>query len=234
MNSTVFGLLKCRVFEVGLLLISFAGITTAQVVDRGVAARQLLEWPEEQQIAFVTSVLDTGFPVGSGDEFALLVVNKSRVVVPRIEARIEIELRKPGRSDRLIDLAAAMIVYAGDEESLHAAAKLISLDETRFGELVGRALDNAVGRRNPFSVVYAGLRIGDESVSKRVVEWSAHELSSDRMRRLWGEALVEKYGRVPSQNEWDSDPLASGLKMPQASRLRHDVLRFSAEAAAKR
>lgn len=202
-----------------------------QVPESGSDAREVLRWPDEQQIAFVTSALKRGLPEADGDRFSLLLVNRSGLVVPEIETTVESELRRSPRSERLIDLASVMIAYAGDEESLRAVSKLLAVDEKRFDGLVARTLDSALNWRNPFSIAYAGLELGDDAISQRISTWCETALSSDdRMKELWGSAMAEKHGRALMLSEWANDPLVSRMSKRSSDELRDSVTRFAAQA----
>jgi hypothetical protein len=197
-------------------------------------ARQVLEMPESDQIAFVISTINQGLPEDRAEQMTMLIINRSQLVAPLLEAAIEGALREPSPASRLIDIASEMIAYAGDEQSLRAVSKLIALDERRFGHLVGRTLDNSMNWRNPFTIAYRGLGIGDPAVARYAVAWSASALSSDRMKHLWSEALLDRLGKVPDQAEWARDPLASRLPNAPDERLRQTVVRYAADAQKKR
>jgi hypothetical protein len=79
-------------------------------------AKSVLQLSELEQQQFVTSILDRDFPESDGDRFSLLLVNRSALVIPILESRIEQELKRSPRSERFVDLASSMIAYAGDEE----------------------------------------------------------------------------------------------------------------------
>lgn len=198
------------------------------------AAKDALLLSEAEQRQFVSSVLNGGFPEKEGDRFSLLLVNRSALVLPLLESRVEQELKRSQHSERLIELACVMIAYAGDEESLRAIGNLIGLDEGRFGPLVGRTLDNAGNWRNPFVVAYRGLELGNEAVSRHAVAWVESALASDRMQRMWAEAMLERYGKVPGDSEFATDPIASRLKDRASPELRQSVVRLAAETQAKR
>jgi hypothetical protein len=232
MKST-FDLAHC----VGRLLL-FAALVVPKSVGQAPesvsGAREVLRWPEEEQIAFVKTALERGLPEADGDRFSLLLVNRSGLVVPHIQTTVENELRRSPRSERLIDLASATITYAGDEESLRAVSKLIAIDEKRFESLVGRTLDSAVTWKNPFSVAYAGLQLDNDALSQRIVTWCETVLASDHMKRLWGSAMADKHGRVLTPLEWSNDPLASRLPKAVSDKLRDSVTRYATEASVNR
>jgi hypothetical protein len=53
-------------------------------------------------------------------------------------------------------------------------------------------------------------------------------------RQLLAEAMLERYGKVPGETEWATDPIASRLKERASPELRQSVVRFAAEAQSKR
>ena len=57
---------------------------------------------------------------------------------------------------------------------------------------------------------------------------------SDKMKHLWAEALLDKYGNVPNEAQWATDPIASRLSAPLALALHNEVLQFALEAQEKR
>jgi hypothetical protein len=127
-----------------------------------------------------------------------------------------------------------LIAYAGDEQALNSIVKLISIDEARFTPLVGRALTHSANWRNPFTLAYRGLQMGDETVARCTTTWAESVLTSNRMQRAWAEAMLDKYGDVPGESGWARDPIASRLKNGASSELRQSVERFAAEARKKR
>jgi len=196
-----------------------------------------------------------------GGVLTMLILNKSEVTLPLIERKIEEVLRsasplecftdKSVDPQKFVDLAAAMIVYAGDEQALKEASKLMKIDEKRFGWMVGRILQQAGPYRNPFSVAYRGFEIGDPAVDSRIAPWfesrldraealvrqpgvGATDFEVRRLRQWWGEAVVEKYGGVPTESQWTADPLAQRLTAPRAEVLHDDVMRAAREAVQKR
>src|SRR5689334_18099380 len=152
----------------------------AQTSTDAETIKSILRASEAEQVAFAKTVLEQHFPENEGDKFSLLLVNRSALVVPLIESRIESELRTESRSERFIDLASTMIAYVGDDHSLRAIRKLIGIDERRFGTLIGRTLDNAGKWRNPFGVAYQALELGDDTVARYATTWTESVLTSNR------------------------------------------------------
>src|ERR1017187_5092912 len=103
-------------------------------------ARKILELTEIEQIQFVRSTLEQRLPESNADQMTMLVINRSSITLPLIEEKIEDMLKQPSPPQRFVQTAAELIAYAGDEQALNSIVKLISIDETRFSRLVGRAL----------------------------------------------------------------------------------------------
>jgi hypothetical protein len=214
----------------------FAGILqlcSAQTPPNNEGAKGILQLPEAEQVDFAKSVLDQRFPDAQGDRFSLLLVNRSQIVAPLIEAKIEQELRSSPRSESFIDRASAMISYAGDEEALRALNQLIQIDPKRFGAFVGRTLDSASNWRNPFDVAYRGLEMG-ETISLEIGIWADSVLPLRKMQRFWAESMLGRYGKVPGESEWTLDPIAARLKVHRPENLRENIIQLAKEAVAMR
>lgn len=215
-----------------LLLVMFSANVSGQ--DAVPVARTVLDLSQSEQIAFINRTLDLGLPEDRADQMTMLIINRSAVTLPLIEARLEQAVKSPSTSKSFIDTAIEMVAYSGDDEAIRAAGKLLALDEKRFGSLVGRTLDNAGNWRNPFTVAYRGLEIGDEAVSRRIAAWAESALASAHMQRAWAESLVDRYGKVPGESEWAKDPLFSRLKDRPSLDLRQSVARLAPDAQRKR
>jgi hypothetical protein len=183
-------------------------------------ARLILGLGELEQAAFIKATMDLGFPSDRADQMTMLIINRSALALPLIEERLEADLRSQPPSPSFIETASEMIAYAGDEHALRAIGKLIAIDEVRFAPLVGRALTHAMNWRNPLTVAYRGLELGDGTVSRHVVGWV--------------EAMLDRYGKVPDDEEWSSDPIAIRLTRGTTAELRPSVQRYATEALAKR
>lgn len=221
--------LLCTLVTLFLAIMSFA-----QSGANSDGARSVLLLTEPEQRDFVKSVMDAGFPDATGDRFSLLLVNRSALVVPMLELRVTQELKRAAHSERLVELASALIAYAGDEESLRAVARLIDLDKFKFGSLVGQALDNAANWRNPFSLAYYAVEMPDKRITELTVKWVEASLESSRRQRFWAEAMLEKYRRVPTESDWETDPIASRLTRERATEMKRQVLSLASEVHRQR
>lgn len=195
--------------------------------------KAILEVSAIEQMRFVSNALEKGFPIETADHVTMLVLNRSDVVLPLLLERVLMELRTQSPIQKLVATSLEMIVYAGDATALRTVAKLMAVDEERFVGLVGRTLDNAISFRNPYTVAYEGLDIGNTSVDRQIVLWSENSLNGVRMQRLFGEALKDRYRREPDEGQWATDPIASRINASQRQRLQGSVLRYAAEAKLK-
>ena len=225
--------LKLRITPFVLCATLLLQVCFSQVQVDDARAKEVLRRSDAEQVEFVKSVLDQQFPETQGDRFSLLLVNRSELVIPLVESKVERELSGSFRSERFIDLACAMISYAGDEQALRAINRLLQIDEKRFGPFVGRTLNSAANWRNPFTVAYRRYALGDATLARRIADWSESTLSTTRMQRMFAEAMVTEYGHAPGEGEWANDPIASRMRTrPQL--LKESVLRLAKDADAKR
>jgi hypothetical protein len=196
--------------------------------------------------------------------FGDLILNRSEIALPIIEQKIEEVLRSPSPlesfTDRSVDLqkfphrAALAIAEARNVQSLKEASKLIKIDENQFEWMVERTLIHASSYRNPFAVAYGGFEIGDPALDSRIAAWVQVHLSDEipvgtargvvvqpmeefdkkRYCGWWAEAMVGKYGAVPTESQWAVDPIVSVLGIMRSRILHDDVMRAASEALQKR
>ena len=223
--------------------------------------QKALTWSESEQATWVQAYLDEGRVIDTTRIFGALSVGNSPLVLPLIEKKIEQVLasRSPSdcfRGDKAADpkrwmrLISSEIAYVGSEQSLQEASKLIKLDEALFGYMVENTLASAQGRGNPFSIAYSGFGIGNPAVEKRVITWVEAFLARHATRerppvehaiwavplvdRLWAEAMVERYGGVPTEAQLAVDPIYSRLNPPLNPSFRNDLLRYAIQTVASR
>lgn len=212
--------------------------------------RRLLQGPEAEQVAFVQLALDRGMPTDLGDKLALLELNRSSLVLPLFELKIEQVLKSPRPQDcftdpavdpkRFVNVTAWTIANVGDDEALRQVTKLLHIDEKRFDSLVAATLTHSRNWHNPFTVAYHGFELHDRAVDLRIVTWIESQLSSpepstvDDAKRRWSEALVDKYGGAPTEAQWASDPIILGLKPSLAESLHNEMMRMAVDVLAKR
>jgi hypothetical protein len=249
--------LRSTIVAAGLILAGASHLILAQ--ETAAEWRRMLKASEAEQTAWINSDLDRGMPTVDPDAgvLTMLILNRSSVTLPLIEQKIEQVLRSPSPLDcftdksvdaqKFVGVAAAMIAYAGDEQALREISKLIKIDEKQFGRMVEGALINARSYRNPFIVAYRGFEIGDPAVDSRIAPWVESQFDKaesilrqantdsevNQLKRWWAEAMVEKYGRVPTEMEWLTDPLVSRLKPYRAVALHDDIMRLASGVVQK-
>jgi hypothetical protein len=242
------------------LTLTVASLAGASIPRLAVGQEQvlgrLLKASEAEQTSWIDSHLRAGMP--PSDEFIMLILNKSSVTLPRIEQKIEEVLRSPSPSEcfsvgsvdpqEFVHRAALAIVEAGNEEALKQAGKLIRIDDKQFGWMVGRIFLKARSLRNPFVVAYHGFESGDPGIVSRIAPWFESQFDQaesilrqantdvDRvqLKRAWAEAIAEKYGAVPTERQWATDPLASRLKPARIASLHDEMFQAITEALQKR
>jgi hypothetical protein len=230
----------------------------AQTPSDELSLEQMNRLTDAEQLALAKSIVDRGVPHGRpADRLYSLAQGRSALIVPMLEAKIEEILRAPDpracftdkstEPDVMVTYLQAAIWQNGSLQSLVQASKLMKIDEKRFGGMVALTMIAAYSHRNAFELVYQGFKIGDPAIDKRLVEWAEGMFEKDlpnlgdpifddelgNPRRLWAEALVDRYGAAPSQMQWLQDPIASRLK-PELSILEYHVRRLAAAVAEER
>lgn len=212
-------------------------------------ANRILRMSEDEQVAYTNSILDQGMQIDETDTLGMLILNRSSLVLPMMERKIEEVLKSASPLDcftyksvdpqKFVELAASNIAYAGDEEALKQASKLIAIDEKRFGRVVLQTMLSVRGTRNAFIIAYHGFEIGDPAVDKRLIAWFVLQFDNKTvfaqgpLRHGWAEAMVDKYGGAPTEAEWEADPIASRITPELAASLHDEIFQLGAEAAEK-
>ena len=122
-----------------------------------------------------------------------------------------------------------MIAYAGDEHSVRAVRKLIELmrsDSDLFGAHIGKRREVGESVRGGIS----STRIGRRHRSQIHNSVGAIGIDNESDAACLGGSDARKYGKVPGETEWATDPIAFRLKDQASQELRQSVLRFAAEA----
>ena len=200
--------------------------------------------------------MDKGMPPDLGGALTILAINKSSLVLPLMEQKIEQVLQSPSPAECFTDktvnpekfvyLDAATIAYAGNDEAMRQVAKLVKLDEKRFDDLVGRtlmeteSLGNPENRGDPYIVAYHALEIGEPLVEKRIYAWVQarfSEKAEDRirdLRKFWAEAMVDRYNGVPTESQWATDPFVSRLNPSDEPAVHKDMLGYAIAVVERR
>jgi hypothetical protein len=210
---------------------------------------RFLKMSSAEAIGYTNTAFDHGMPTGLTEGLPVLARSQSAEVLPVLERRIEEVLKSPNPLDlftdkaaeprRAIDLAASTIAYACDDNALKALAKLIAIDDQRFGWLVGQTLDCGAGR-SFFPVAYAAFSFDNTVLNRKMAEWierqfaDKHDLRQGELKHWWAEAMADRYGNTPPEVQWITDPIATRLRPALAASLHDEVLGLEAEINAPR
>jgi hypothetical protein len=189
-------------------------------------------------------------PPDLGDPLTLLILNRSSLALPLIERKIEQVLGSQLPSDcftdksvdpqKFVHLAALSVAYAGNEDAMREVGKLIKIDEKSFGSLVNRTLMEAETRRNPYSLAYRGLELGNPGVAERIRAWAQARLADRtefrvaQLRKWWAEAMVDRYNGVPTESQWATDPFVSQLNPSDEPALHKDMMGYAIAVVERR
>jgi hypothetical protein len=196
---------------------------------------------DADQVAFTSEYLDQGLGGSQGDVLAVLIANRSSLILPVIERKIEEVLKSPNPAEcftrkgvdpkAFVGFARAAIAYAGDEQALRATVRLLKLDDKEFDRMVEWALQRNIST-NPFTLAYWGFEMGAPAVDTRIARWVEQTLANripeypggpPSLERQWAAVLVERYAGVPVHEQWQNDPVVSRLK-PEFAASRHDAV----------
>jgi len=237
-----------NVLQITLVATSVAPTSAQQSIQQQESlANRILRLGDASQASYVTSRLNQGLAAVKDDAIDVLVLNRSSLVLPMLEKKIEEVLKSSSPLDcftdktadpqYFVDMAAATIAWAGDEQALKETSKLLKIDSKRFDLLVERTLLAAINRGKPFTVAYRGFEIGDPELDKRIVAWAEKMLIGDAvesgaysMKGRWAASMAEKYSGAPTEVNWASDPIASRIRPSLAASLHDEILRLGAEA----
>ena len=227
------------VFVVGMAAI--AAFAMPQVHAQQGLSNKILTLSDAEQVAFANSYLDLGMPVSDGNDLSYLLRNRSSLILPIIERKIEQVLRSPNPQEcfstknvdtrRFVGLAAVSLAAAGDEQALREISKLLKLDEKRFDGLVDATLSGLISG-NPFVLAYKGTDMGDPALDKRIASWVDLMLAKrlpdhqNSLERRWAEVMVDRYKGVPIQSEWLRDPIVSRMNPVIVESLRKEMFRL--------
>jgi hypothetical protein len=220
-------------------VLAFAAASATEICAQQTLPSKILTLSDAEQVAFTNSYLDQGMPVG--EDFILLVLNRSSLVLPILEMKIEQVLKSPNPREcfsnkevdpqRVVAMAASAISSAADEQALKEASKLLKLDDKRFDWMVETTLSH-LASGNPFVLAYKGADMGDPALDKGIARWADSMFrrrsydSPGSLERRWADVMVDRYRGVPIQSEWASDPIVSRMSPAIVESMRRDMFRF--------
>jgi hypothetical protein len=221
--------------------------STGPVNDKEAAA--LLKSNEAEQKAYINSAFDQGLPQASVSTVTILVRERSATLAPVLGARVQQALKSASPIDCFTDktvepqstimTAASAIAYAADANALKELAKILTIDDRKFGWLVGYALSDG-GSRNFFPVAYSGYEIGSAPLEAKMTLWIEKQLEADdasgepQVKVWWAETLLERTRHTPTAADWANDPIVKKIKPELEKSVRDNVLRLAAEELQRR
>jgi hypothetical protein len=109
-------------------------------------------------------------------------------------------------------------------QALAEISKIIQLD--------GRWSNYAPPGENPFGVAYIGLAVGNPTTQHLILAWAEKHLTADveTMKHVWADAVLTRYGGVPTDAQWAGDLIASGLSRLLAQSLHREMSQLVNEA----
>jgi len=205
-----------------------------------------------------------GLLVASKPSVALPLIGLKIEEVLKSKSPLDLFTDKSVDPQRFVAFAAAAIEDAGNDQALREVGRLLRLDAERFDDAVQYTMIRATAVRNPFPLAYQGFAISDPALDTRLAIWAEWALAesrpplpayylakrrygfsrtgpqrepkaaTDEIRQLWAEALLDRYGGVPSDAQWQSDPIVSRLSASQAESLHNDMISRASEIVQKR
>ncbi|WP_321476053.1 hypothetical protein [uncultured Paludibaculum sp.] len=173
--------------------------------------------------------LSRKFPPILVDRLAVLLANRSADVIPGLAAYIQRQLSLPATDGdgRMIQLAAYLLAYAGDDNALRAIETLIGLDPVRFTPFVQMTLNNAQNWGNPFDLAYRAMETGTAAVRLEVRKWVRARATSRMSQQFWAASMKERYPNGLTAAVLENDPLLDllepGTKMELMGRLQDEA-----------
>lgn len=207
----------------------------------------------EQQLRFVKSYIDEGFPRGyltidgqlidRGSAAGLLMRAKGEILIPLVAERLESELALKNPSTNVIYNTTSLIVTAGTEEAFLTILRVLKDDPKRrdsysVGVLVEAfSMDKIKG----IALWYKSLDSPDARIRERAGEacrvvFGGGVLSKE-IWNAWIDALILRHGHYPSDVEMRNDPIVvaiEGRSMTTAYEFRRKIVEFATKLRQER
>jgi hypothetical protein len=185
--------------------------------------------------AKVTTALERDYWNQPTDELLMLAIQHSEVAVPELKRWLRAYNQKaPKKLEGNPAIHADALAYVANALAVDALSDLCIENPSLFCPYLQRTFDYAEGRMNPFTLAYLVIARPETVVQETAIRWANSMIGFAHFQQRLGEAILDKYGKVPSDSEWATDPLSSRLKSEVSSELRQRVLHYAAEAERKR
>jgi hypothetical protein len=190
---------------------------------------------EREIKAKLTLELDRDYGNQPADDLLMLAIQHSDFAVPELKRRLiahSQQSRKALAGQSAIHVDA--LAYVANALAVDALCDLCAETADLFCPYLERSLDYAEGRLNPFTLAYRAIAKPEAAVQRATIHWADSMVGFPHFRQRFAEAMLDKYGKVPDESVWATDPIASRLKDRASPALRQSVLRFAAEAQKQR
>jgi hypothetical protein len=192
--------------------------------------------PEQQDVRTGFSiVLDRDYSHQSADELLTFAIQHSDVAVPELKRRL-IAYSQQSRKTLVGNAAihADALAYVANALAVDALCDLCARNADLFCPYLERSLDYAEGRLNPFTLAFRAIAKPEAVVQGATIHWADSMIGFPHFRQRLAEAMLERYGKVPGDSEWATDPIASRLKDRASPELRQSVVRLAEDAQRRR
>jgi len=172
------------------------------------------ERSDDEVRSFLASASFQNLSPEEADDLYLLVKARPGVAVPVLAEVLRTGLTSGllarGEAAQVIDLLS----YAADEQSLALLSDLLAeFNVQSLDNAVGRLLDYADGRVNPFVLAYRGMAMGNTKVQRQVVSWVESRAGQEHGLAGWASAiLVNRAGTVALDELLTVDPIIAHMK----------------------
>lgn len=174
--------------------------------------KRLRDLSDAEAKQLIEEALREGLPANRVDQVTVLALNRSRLVVPELLSKLEAARQDPAASEEFIYTVADIIAYVGDEVALDALLQLVASDYQRFAHFIGRALDYAHGRRNPYASAYYIVGRTNQQVDALILDWILTNAPRGHGFKDWAEAIAEREKGPLNETIFEKDPLISRLR----------------------
>jgi hypothetical protein len=183
----------------------------------------------------LTLALDRDYGNQPADDLLMLAIQHSDLAVPELKRRLIAYGQQPRKTlGGSTTIHADALAYVANGLAVDALCDLCAENPGLFCSYLERSLDYAEGRLNPFTLAYRAIARPEAVVQDAAIHWADSMIGFPHFRQRLAEAMLDRYGKVPSETEWAQDPIASRLKTGASSELWQSVLRFAAEVQRKR
>lgn len=161
-------------------------------------ASPVLALTDEQARGLAAAARYGSLSAEAADDLYLLALSRPAVVLPVLERRLGAALAADPPARREVRQLADLIAYAGDERALAALERLMASGHgPALQGSVGRLLDYADGRINPFLLAYRAVEGGPE-VRGEAVAWALERAAHGQGLDQWASAILELSGPAAS------------------------------------